>query len=494
MGQIRSGRGRRIAGLLLAVILGSVVVVVGHDNARASYAGACAGAGDQAGAFADAGAAADCLKLYGISLGKDDGTFGERDQLRRSQVSSLLARLVELAGVTLNPDGGPSFSDVNDVTLPNERVRQEIAALAGSGIINGFPDGTFRPADNLTVAQAVTLVIRSMVFIHGHNAAAPNVSDQGSTAANHPYAIHLGLLDPNARDIAGAPYAHETGDSTDRGLLADVLAQAIQQLVHAGVVDQRTAIAPAGERSLVDRPDEVHGYQVHVIYATPADGPDRGLDTSGSVDTAMHAINTWLAERADGSTLRIDRFKGATDVSFARLPHNDADYIAFGDFVRDHVQTDLNAMGFNDVNKLYAVFWEGGSSTACGGSAYPPTLIGNVAAMYLHGTPPGATPCSDHPFGESPSTPGYLEISMLHEIIHTLGFVASCAPHQHHGGHTSEAPNDLMYQGPEPWVPDTLDIGHDDYYGNGGSGCLDLANSAFLEPLPAAAQAPPGWP
>jgi hypothetical protein len=83
---------------------------------------------------------------------------------------------------------------------------------------------------------------------------------------------------------------------------------------------------------------------------------------------------------------------------------------------------------------------------------------------------------------------------MLHEIVHTLGFVASCAPHQVGSGHTSQGANDLMYQGSEPWVPDTLDIGHDDYFGNGGSGCLDLANSAFLEPLPAAAQAPPGWP
>jgi hypothetical protein len=39
-----------------------------------------------------------------------------------------------------------------------------------------------------------------------------------------------------------------------------------------------------------------------------------------------------------------------------------------------------------------------------------------------------------------------------------------------------------------------LDLNHDDYFGHAIPGCRDLANSAFLEPLPAAAEAPPGWP
>jgi hypothetical protein len=69
---------------------------------------------------------------------------------------------------------------------------------------------------------------------------------------------------------------------------------------------------------------------------------------------------------------------------------------------------------------------------------------------------------------------------VLHEIIHTLGFVAECAPHHTRAGHVSDYSTDLMYAGSEPWKPESLDIGHDDYYGHSRAGCPDLADSAYL--------------
>jgi hypothetical protein len=41
---------------------------------------------------------------------------------------------------------------------------------------------------------------------------------------------------------------------------------------------------------------------------------------------------------------------------------------------------------------------------------------------------------------------------------------------------------------------DTLDVNHDDYFGSAVPGCIALQDSEFLEPEPAGAQAPPGWP
>lgn len=49
-----------------------------------------------------------------------------------------------------------------------------------------------------------------------------------------------------------------------------------------------------------------------------------------------------------------------------------------------------------------------------------------------------------------------------------------------------------MYAGPEPWAPTAIDPGHDDYFDH-GTDCLDVARSAFLDPLVADAQMPPGW-
>lgn len=198
------------------------------------YAAACANASTNG--FADAGLAADCLKFYGVSLGKADGTFGEDDPLIRSQVSSLLARMLQLAGVTLSQTH--AFPDVNADTVPNAQVRTEIEQLAGSGIIAGFPDGTFGPATNLTVAQAATLVIRTLQVIRSTHPNAPNLTDQGSTSANYVSAIVQGILDTVAADKSGAAYPRQASDTTKRGSLADMLAQSIQLLVTAGVIAQ----------------------------------------------------------------------------------------------------------------------------------------------------------------------------------------------------------------------------------------------------------------
>ena len=202
--------------------------------ASTSYLGACGLASRPATGFPDAGLAADCLKQYGVALGKADGTFGENDGLVRSQVSSLLVRLVELSGTTLTQSR--SFADVTSDIVPNAQVRSEIELLAGSGIIAGLSDGLFHPVDHLSVAQAITLVTRTLEFIDARHSAAPDIIDQGSTSTSYLVAIALGLLDVSATNIRGFEYASAVADGTDRGLLADVLAQAIQRLVDNNVV------------------------------------------------------------------------------------------------------------------------------------------------------------------------------------------------------------------------------------------------------------------
>ena len=69
---------------------------------------------------------------------------------------------------------------------------------------------------------------------------------------------------------------------------------------------------------------------------------------------------------------------------------------------------------------------------------------------------------------------------MIHEVLHALGFVPTCAPHHTSAGHVSDSPADLMYAGSAPWTPSTLDLGHDDYYDAQVPGCLDLATSPYL--------------
>jgi hypothetical protein len=170
---------------------------------------------------------------------------------------------------------------------------------------------------------------------------------------------------------------------------------------------------------------------------------------------------------------------------------------SFGLFLRDQLEAELLAAGFDDPRKLYLVVYDGGAGvSACGGGAFPPTLYGTVAAIYLRGTPPGAPPCDSIAFTKSVESPGYREFSLIHEIMHTLGFVASCAPNYDAAspGHVIDDPTDLMYAGPLLWQPSVLDVNRDDYFGHRNEGCLDLANSAFLNGPSVRADPPPGWP
>ena len=229
---------RRPLAAVAALCLAVSAVVVGAASARAadSYDPACDGASEASGAFADGGLAADCLKMYGIALGKNDGTFGEDDLLIRSQVSSLLARFVNLAGVGM--DQHRSFPDTDNMS--NTQVRDEIERLAGAGIIAGYPDGLFHPNDPLSVAQAATLIVRTFQYIHAAKPQGPNAQDQGSTQANYDAAKNAGLINPSATDISGSQYASGAGDQTARGLLADVLAVSVQVLVDYGITNSRS--------------------------------------------------------------------------------------------------------------------------------------------------------------------------------------------------------------------------------------------------------------
>jgi hypothetical protein len=270
-------------------------------------------------------------------------------------------------------------------------------------------------------------------------------------------------------------------------------------LVGLAAVLLLAAAAFAGEQALpratADRPDEVVGPQVHVVYAVPSDGADRALDTSGAIENSVAAWTRWLAAETGGPTLRLDTSGGQLDVTFVRLPQTDAQIAGRGAQVRDELERLLRAAGLMQADKLYAVYYDGTSTYACGGGAWPPALRGQVAAMYLRGLPNGAiVHCDRNGLAGPGEPPRYIDIGMLHELVHTMGFVATCAPHHHRAGHVSDNANDLMWSGDTAWqLPPRLDIGRDDYYGHGRSDCADLSRSPYLTsnpPAPAPKPAP----
>lgn len=256
--------------------------------------------------------------------------------------------------------------------------------------------------------------------------------------------------------------------------------------------DARSAgAARTYERATVDRPDDGGGYEIKIMYVIPRDRPDLHLDVNGTLVRSVAAARKWF-ERQAGRSYRIDTFNGVPDIGFVQMSKSDDEVAARVQFVRDEVEAFIKPLGFNNPRKIYMVFYDGTSTWACGGGAFPPTLIGSVAAIYLNGLPTATNPCRSSQFTASIDAVAYKEFSALHEILHNWGYVAACAVNNTRSAHTSDDRRDLMYAGDLGWQPSLLDVNRDDYFAHGRN-CLDLSQSVFLTPADVSAVRPPGW-
>ncbi len=291
--------------------------------------------------------------------------------------------------------------------------------------------------------------------------------------------------------------------------IVPLIACGTEPAVEPGAIPETCATG----RALDDRPDDSDLDQIRALYITTSDGPDLFHDTDGSICNSIRATATWFHDQT-GQFLRFDTIDGKLDIGFVQLPVTDA--VMHGNdpgnhsidlghaFVRDRIEREL----VTAPNKLFAVYYEGTSSYACGAGAYPPLIPGRVGAMYLRAVPTGQSiPCGDsYPWGQPSLIPSYVDYAMLHELVHSLGLVPMRSPHQHTTGHVfdigqTEPNRDLMYS-PRPAMPDPfwatnnpegllIDLGNDDYYGTGTVD--DLATSSLLAPLPVNAHRPATW-
>jgi hypothetical protein len=208
-------------------------------------------------------------------------------------------------------------------------------------------------------------------------------------------------------------------------------------------------------RATFDRPDDIAGPQVHVLYVVAADVADRELDIDGEIAASVASWQSWLRGQTGGRGIRLDTYQGELDVTFFRLATTSSAALPRPVVA---ISTELAAAGFSAPDKIYAVYYDGASTLACGdgGAPYP--------SMYLTGSDSrSGTRCTGS-FATSP--PGYFDFGLLHELVHSLGYVPSCAPHAAPQGHVNESPYDLMWGG-GPWasLPEMqLDVGRDDYF------------------------------
>lgn len=96
------------------------------------------------------------LKEWGYITGYEDNSYCPDRTLTRAEA----AQMMRMAMYPLEPLEGLAYEQVfSDVTLSDWECAS-VYILSTQHVINGFPDGTFRPEENVTVAQALNMCLK----------------------------------------------------------------------------------------------------------------------------------------------------------------------------------------------------------------------------------------------------------------------------------------------------------------------------------------------
>ncbi len=210
--------------------------------------------------------------------------------------------------------------------------------------------------------------------------------------------------------------------------------------------------------SATDLPDAVTSYQVHVIYAIAADGPDNFGSRVTPIVRDLAMGDSWWQSQDPTRTLRFDLASfpgcdstfGSLDISSVRLPGTVAEWEALGpQDALTRARTSL-ASTFTDTHKKYVVYLDTPvASDKCGvalsgltQSAY----AGASAVVFLQ--PTATRNCLVGGLG----TGAYPAMVVFHELIHTLqpsptSIATATPPHLCDGNHVCDDSQDIMASG-----------------------------------------------
>jgi len=91
----------------------------------------------------------------GIVKGIGEGKFAPERNITRAEMATMIARALGLSP----EEGNIPFTDAVDIP---EYARGYVFAVSAKGIITGYPDGTFRPYNDATRAEAATMIFRML--------------------------------------------------------------------------------------------------------------------------------------------------------------------------------------------------------------------------------------------------------------------------------------------------------------------------------------------
>ena len=381
--------------------------------------------------------------------------------------------------VTARDPGGLSATQTIDVTvleIPDSRITETFFEIDGSrpnaegGIFGG---GGPTQQVRLHVGDEIILVVRvrcddGELYTAGRFDAPCFTGNDEVTWRSSDQAVAvvtLGYADGRATDSAGIVQGVGAGPVTIttrfKGHVASVPVEVVSDTA-------------TGDRSTMDRPDDISGPQIHFVYAVPVGGNDRGYDRTGDMTVVANLMHTWLQAEA-GMTWRLDTYNGQVDVSFLPIQWTGARYAGL---IFDAFANALETQPGRQLHpqKTYAVFFDYDGLSQ---GEFPINgVAGRLGQSWM------AITLIPGPFHEQ------IAGTAIHEIIHTFGAVASCAPNANAAFHVDDSRLDIMGGG--DFIGGVLDWGRDDYFQHGRAGCLDIAvNNPYWAPAPGGSTARP---
>lgn len=114
--------------------------------------------------FTDVTTGASCFQAVlwasdkGIVYGYGNGYFGTYDSITREQMCAILLRTAQKCGLALpETTSAKSFTDAASIS---SWAQSAVAACSKASIVNGFPDGSFKPKNKISNAEIVAMVYR----------------------------------------------------------------------------------------------------------------------------------------------------------------------------------------------------------------------------------------------------------------------------------------------------------------------------------------------
>ncbi len=135
----------------------------------------------------------------GIVNGYEDGTFRPERDITRAEFSKMVCLLLDKGPEVEEAKGATGFGDVKD----SHWASGYINVAAENQLIKGYPDGTFKPTNNVTYAEAVTILVRALGYteeVEGEGTWPQNYLDKAEEVG---ITVEIALDNPSAKASRG---------------------------------------------------------------------------------------------------------------------------------------------------------------------------------------------------------------------------------------------------------------------------------------------------